>query len=200
MATGSGTKPGGSKPPSTSTAPNSNYRHLGEFSKALASEVRILLQEIGELRDQRRALQYEIAQLMALKSQHGPGGEFYPESWKPIAAPPSSTGAGSGPSDPIPASSESGGSSGPVRSGWKVVHQPRRVEKKKKVPKAITAPMPPVPLPPPSEPSASGAGRAWASWKPNPNINPNPTSKPAPAPIDIPQASNVGIFGPDSPK
>ena len=46
-------------------------------SKALASEVRILLQEVGKLRDERRALQYEIAQLMALKSQHGPGGESH---------------------------------------------------------------------------------------------------------------------------
>ena len=32
-------------------------RYLNDFSKALASEVRILLQEVGKLRDERRALQ-----------------------------------------------------------------------------------------------------------------------------------------------
>ena len=34
-----------------------SYRYLNDFSKALASEVRILLQEVGKLRDERRALQ-----------------------------------------------------------------------------------------------------------------------------------------------
>ena len=32
-------------------------RYLNDFSKALANEVRILLQEVGQLRDERRALQ-----------------------------------------------------------------------------------------------------------------------------------------------
>lgn len=32
-------------------------RYLNDFSKALASEVRILLQEVGKLRDERRQLQ-----------------------------------------------------------------------------------------------------------------------------------------------
>lgn len=33
------------------------HRYLNDFSKALASEVRILLQEVGKLRDERRQLQ-----------------------------------------------------------------------------------------------------------------------------------------------
>jgi hypothetical protein len=33
------------------------HRYLHDFSKALASEVRILLAEVGKLRDERRALQ-----------------------------------------------------------------------------------------------------------------------------------------------
>lgn len=32
-------------------------RYINDFSKALASEVRILLDEVGKLRDERRALQ-----------------------------------------------------------------------------------------------------------------------------------------------
>jgi hypothetical protein len=74
---------------------------LNDFSKALASEVRILLQEVGKLRDERRALQQyvstsplppttnpltttrsEIAELMAVKAKHSAGGEYSPD-WRP---------------------------------------------------------------------------------------------------------------------
>ena len=37
-----------------------HIRYLNDFSKALASEVRILLQEVGKLRDERRALQQYV--------------------------------------------------------------------------------------------------------------------------------------------
>ena len=93
-------------------------RYLNDFSKALASEVRILLAEVGKLRDERRQLQLcvsfcylihrfsftpfrlpriclhtpdttktnemnsEIAELMAVKSKHGAGGEYSP-NWAP---------------------------------------------------------------------------------------------------------------------
>jgi hypothetical protein len=39
-------------------------------SKALAAEVRILLQEVGKLRDEKRALQYEVSELLAAKVNH----------------------------------------------------------------------------------------------------------------------------------
>jgi hypothetical protein len=39
-------------------------------SKALAAEVRILLQEVGKLRDEKRALQYEVADLLATKASN----------------------------------------------------------------------------------------------------------------------------------
>lgn len=39
-------------------------------SKALAAEVRILLQEVGKLRDEKRALQYEVAELLAAKASN----------------------------------------------------------------------------------------------------------------------------------
>jgi hypothetical protein len=40
---------------------------LGYSSKALAQEVKILLQEVGKLRDERRQLQFEVAELLAVK-------------------------------------------------------------------------------------------------------------------------------------
>lgn len=43
----------------------------------MAADVRVLLEDVGQLREERRALQFEIAQLMALKSQHGPGGKLF---------------------------------------------------------------------------------------------------------------------------
>lgn len=77
---------------------------MNDFSKALASEVRILLQEVGKLRDERRTLQQyvpntqtllplnpdylsspifrEIAELMAVKAKHSVGGEYSPD-WRP---------------------------------------------------------------------------------------------------------------------
>lgn len=41
------------------------YRYLNDFSKALASEVRILLAEVGKLRDERRQLQLYVLSLLA---------------------------------------------------------------------------------------------------------------------------------------
>ncbi|KAF5345729.1 hypothetical protein D9757_013307 [Collybiopsis confluens] len=81
---------GGSNSRSSSPAPPSERGHGGgsngtipkyiyDFSKALAGEVRILLAEVGQLRDQRRHLQFEIAEIMALKSKHaqdGSGGDY----------------------------------------------------------------------------------------------------------------------------
>lgn len=37
-------------------------RYINDFSKALAGEVRILLQEVGKLRDERRQLQQYVFQ------------------------------------------------------------------------------------------------------------------------------------------
>jgi hypothetical protein len=48
-------------------------------SKALAQEVRILLQEVGKLRDERRQLQFEVAELLAVKVNS-------PIDWRRIAS------------------------------------------------------------------------------------------------------------------
>ncbi|KAH7337672.1 hypothetical protein B0J17DRAFT_573525 [Rhizoctonia solani] len=57
-------------------------RYLDDFSKALSEEVRMLLKEVGKLREEKRALQHEIGCLLTLKSKYGPGGEFEPD-WVP---------------------------------------------------------------------------------------------------------------------
>jgi len=56
--------------------------YLDESSKALAPEVRMLLGEVGKLREERRSLQFELGYLMCMKSKYGPGGDFEPD-WKP---------------------------------------------------------------------------------------------------------------------
>ncbi|KAG6906649.1 hypothetical protein DXG01_012802, partial [Tephrocybe rancida] len=61
--------------------------YLDEFSKAFATEVRMLLGEVGKLRDERRGLQHELGQLLVLRSKYGPGGEFDPD-WKPAPGQP----------------------------------------------------------------------------------------------------------------
>jgi len=181
--------------------PTAPPKYLNDFSKALASEVRILLQEVGKLRDERRALQYEIAQLMALKSQHGPGGQFS-AGWQPPSIAPS-------PHDMTPPAlpaleaapfSPSEGPTGPVRGGWRVVHQPRKAERKGKGTKALAiqeAPAPPAPIAP-VKPVPS-----WATWKPNPALTPPPQHQRAvapPPPIIIPSPPRVqGLFGPQTP-
>ncbi|KAJ7922244.1 hypothetical protein B0H13DRAFT_1983735 [Mycena leptocephala] len=58
------------------------HGYLDEFSRALASEVRILLGEVGKLREGRRALQHELGALLAMKAAYGAGGEFEPD-WTP---------------------------------------------------------------------------------------------------------------------
>jgi hypothetical protein len=56
-----------------------HLKHLNEFSKSLAEEVRLLLREVGKLREEKRNIQYEIGCMLCLKSKYGPGGEFDPE-------------------------------------------------------------------------------------------------------------------------
>jgi len=160
-------------------------KYLNDFSKALASEVRILLQEVGKLRDERRALQFEIAQLMAMKSQHGPGGEFAPD-WKPetpaMPPPPPPPGPPAPVEDPPQA-----------KPGWRVIENPRKIERKKKQPKTLAPPAPPAPIEPPKPVAPS-----WGQWKgtdhPNPHLMPKPVVPPLAMPPKVP-----GLFGPRTP-
>ncbi|KAJ7160046.1 hypothetical protein C8R46DRAFT_1106829 [Mycena filopes] len=163
---------------------NGAPKYINDFSKALAGEVRILLAEVGQLRDERRALQYEIAELMSVKSKHGAGGEYSPE-WKPKeeepAAPP--------PEPPAP---------GTARPAWRVVN--KRAERRERA-LAKTQPRPPSPNSvPPLEPPKPNVP-AWAQWRPNPHIAPKPVAGTPAAPLPGPAAppARSGLFGPPTP-
>ncbi|KAI0786940.1 hypothetical protein C8Q75DRAFT_254313 [Abortiporus biennis] len=162
-------------------------RYLNDFSKALASEVRILLDEVGKLRDERRQLQYEIAELMAVKSKHGAGGEYTPD-WMPKREP---TPPPASPPPPPPAIEDVQ----PARPAWRTVH--KRPERKHK-PKALPAPspaQPPAAIPPPPPPQSNLP--AWAQWRPNPLLAaPQPQ---AGAPLSSPAPPRQGLFGPPTP-
>ncbi|KAJ7926703.1 hypothetical protein B0H13DRAFT_2313201 [Mycena leptocephala] len=79
--------------PNAQPGPTPKYIH--DFSKALAGEVKILLAEVGKLRDEKRSLEYEVAELMSIKARHSAsladgGYAFYPgHGWRPqIEGPP----------------------------------------------------------------------------------------------------------------
>ena len=52
---------------------------MNEFSRALAGEVTLLLQEVGKLREEKRNIQHEIGCLQSLKQKYNPGGIFDPD-------------------------------------------------------------------------------------------------------------------------
>ncbi|KIJ06847.1 hypothetical protein PAXINDRAFT_140400 [Paxillus involutus ATCC 200175] len=160
-------------------------KYLNDFSKALAGEVRILLAEVGKLRDERRQLQFEIAELMAVKSKHGAGGEYSPD-WRPQPQEPP---------PPPPAITPPPIDDGPpmqARPAWKVVHKSTRRERP---PKSLPAPAP-VPAIEPPKPNLP----AWAQWRPNPGVVPPPTIAPGPvSPRPMTPAARPGLFGPPTP-
>jgi len=165
-------------------------KYLNDFSKALAGEVRILLAEVGKLRDERRALQYEIAELMSVKSKHGSGGEYAPE-WRPKPEEPP-------PPAPAPPSPEEGPPA-PARPAWRVVNKrPERREKPHGKAPAAPAPAPAaLPAPPPP---VIPEGPAWAQWRPNPLLSPAPILATPEVPLpSTPLTHPVGLFGPPTP-
>ncbi|KAI0030150.1 hypothetical protein K488DRAFT_88043 [Vararia minispora EC-137] len=173
-------------------------RYIADFSKALASEVRILLQEVGELRDERRRLQQEIAELMAVKSKHGAGGD-YSHEWMSefqrltIEPPP--------PGAPPPPPAEE-----PVlavaRPAWRTVQKkpdaptPSAVAARRRAGKgAAAAPTPPPPPPEPPKPELP----SWAQWKPNPTLAPTPRHGGGGSQAMTAAPPRGGLFGPVTP-
>jgi len=171
-------------------------KYLNDFSKALAGEVRILLAEVGKLRDERRQLQYEIAELMSVKSKHGAGGEYSPE-WRPKPDPPP---VEMPPLDPV-------APPGPAKPAWRTVHK-RAERKAKALAAAGIAPPPAAPAPVPALTMGVDMGKplpAWAQWRPNPLLAPQPTHG-ALSSVTSPlmgggrgDGGRSGLFGPPTP-
>lgn len=164
--------------------------YLDEFSKVLASEIRMLLGEVGKLREERRSIQHELGLLLMIKSKYGPGGEFYPD-WSPPMPPPAAD-------------------QPDFRPGWRPIlrrqgddfnpdwesDMPSRPQ-----PNGIlsTSPSPSPPLPPPPEPAPeSRYAQSWATWQPNPALAPTPPSI-GPT-LVVPDLPSPGLFGPRSPR
>ncbi|KAH9993337.1 hypothetical protein BJV74DRAFT_884448 [Russula compacta] len=174
------------KPPGVPFSPTSTPKYLNDFSKALASEVRILLQEVGKLRDERRALQHEIAELMAVKAKHSAGGEGAHAS-TPGATSPSR-----------PAIDEAPIPDAPARPGWRVVHKrPEPSATRRKGKAAAPAPAPPPPPPPVME-APRPELPSWAQWRPNPNVHPV-VRESAPSQAVVQAPPRQGLFGPVTP-
>ncbi|KAG6380162.1 hypothetical protein JVT61DRAFT_8251 [Boletus reticuloceps] len=153
--------------------------YLDEFSKALAAEVRMLLGEVGKLREERRNIQHELGYLLMLKAKYGPGGEFDSE-WKPPMAP------GAPPPPPPPPDVPAPEDMPPSRPAWRTVQQrsSRRSRKRQEV----------APEPPPEPRQA----HSWVTWQPNPALAPTPPSvEPT---LLVPDRGSPGLFGPRSPR
>ncbi|KAI0657507.1 hypothetical protein C8Q70DRAFT_1073905 [Cubamyces menziesii] len=159
--------------------------YLDEFSRSLATEVRMLLSEVGKLREDKRNLEYQIGELLQFKSKYGPGGEFDP-SWKPAmtcvptdAAPPPEAAA----PEPEPEPPQQ------APSAWRSIHA--RGSRRSR--RTQAAPQPPAPAPPPPD------VQSWATWHPNPAFAPSPPSTAMDHHLAPPQGS-PGLFGPRSPR
>jgi len=164
--------------------------YLDEFSKALATEVRMLLGEVGKLREEKRNLQHEIGYLLCINAKYGPGGEFEGK-WKPGMPPP---GGPPGPPEdgpppePQPPAPEQPPSN--VRPGWRPV---QRRKKKKETPVSAA----------PAGPSSATFDprhqiQSWATWQPDPLNAPSPPS--VEATLLVPNRSSPGLFGPRTPR
>ncbi|KAJ7064346.1 hypothetical protein C8F01DRAFT_1250591 [Mycena amicta] len=164
-----------STPPGRHQQQPGGPKYINDFSKALASEVKILLAEVGKLRDEKRALQFEIAELMSIKAKHSAEGMY--TGWMP---PPSHPRRQLNRPPPPP----------PAPGGWRVIHAPHvpRPRKQRQAQQQIAPPpAAPAPAPAPNLP-------AWAQWRPNPLLAPGTAAGP-PAPAVVAPPPRSGLFG-----
>ncbi|TFK53121.1 hypothetical protein OE88DRAFT_1807017 [Heliocybe sulcata] len=170
--------------------------YLDEFSKALASEVRMLLGEVGRLREERRNLQHEIGFLLCTRSKYGPGGEFDPE-WRPENATYMARAPAPPPEpipEPVPPPPEE-----PLmqaRPGWRTI-QPRSTRRARaRGGQPVMAEPPPAPMQEMPRPGVS----SWATWQPDPAFMPSPSSAMPEQPNLVVPEVPQGLFGPRSPR
>ncbi|KAI0305118.1 hypothetical protein B0F90DRAFT_1701450 [Multifurca ochricompacta] len=186
------------KPIGAAFSPSATPKYLNDFSKALASEVRILLQEVGKLRDERRALQHEIAELMAVKAKHSAGGEYSPD-WRPKYLPEELM--PHDPAPPPPPPEEPPAPEGPARPAWRTVikrPEPSAGGRRKGKAAAAAAPPPAPPPPPPAIEAPRPELPSWAQWRPNPNVHPV-VRGPTPSQAVMQAPPRQGLFGTCSP-
>ncbi|KAF9781346.1 hypothetical protein BJ322DRAFT_1010856, partial [Thelephora terrestris] len=150
--------------------------YLDEFSKSLANEVRMLLNEVGKLREEKRNIQFEVGTLLTLRAKYGPTGEFDSAWCVPSSQYPW----------PYPAPPEAPPPHEPARPAWRTVQQRPRKKKAKEPP------------PPPSEPEPRPPVTSWAKWEPDHRYVPTPpTTEPQ---LLVPPRGSPGLFGPRSPR
>ncbi|KAF8270087.1 hypothetical protein EI94DRAFT_1798579 [Lactarius quietus] len=160
--------------------------YLDEFSKSLATEVRMLLGEVGKLREERRNIQFEIGTLLCLRSKYEAGGMFDPD-WKPSTHP-------LGPQAPVdlPPDEPAPGPEPPRPGAWRSKSEARPG------PVIETPSMQPPPGPPP--PDRAQAAGSWATWQVQPGVEytPPPSEPTVHLAPEVPQQR--GLFGPRSPR
>ncbi|PIL29104.1 hypothetical protein GSI_09152 [Ganoderma sinense ZZ0214-1] len=158
--------------------------YLDEFSRSLATEVRMLLSEVGKLREDKRNLEFQIGELLTFQAKYGPEGQFDP-SWKPSMT---CVPAEAAPApDPYPEPDFDGPQHAP--SAWRTI--PTRGSRRSRRTQAAPPPPPPEPVPPPST-------QSWATWQSNPVFQPSPPMRPIEH-LEPPQGSS-GLFGSGSPR
>ncbi|EIW53326.1 uncharacterized protein TRAVEDRAFT_40040 [Trametes versicolor FP-101664 SS1] len=158
--------------------------YLDEFSRSLATEVRMLLSEVGKLREDKRNLEYAIGELLQFKSKYGPGGEFDP-GWKPAMTCVPTDGAQP---EPAPAPEPEPEMPQPAPSAWRSINT--RGSRRRR---------PAAAAPPPPPPEAVPQTQSWATWLPNPAFQPSPPPQQVEHLLAPPQGS-PGLFGPRSPR
>ncbi|PVG03784.1 hypothetical protein CPB86DRAFT_810354 [Serendipita vermifera] len=153
--------------------------HLNEFSKSLAEEVRLLLREVGKLREEKRNIQYEIGCMLCLKSKYGPGGEFDPE-WKPTTGP--LTGGPPMPEQPGPEAPQPLQEDRPATAppAWRTIHQKKKAKKREQPQPAPASTAAPPVTALPSAPSIPMHMPPMSMSHPVSNLAP-PTVVPAPS-------------------
>ncbi|OSD01052.1 hypothetical protein PYCCODRAFT_1436831 [Trametes coccinea BRFM310] len=161
--------------------------YLDEFSRSLATEVRMLLSEVGKLREDKRNLEYQIGELLQFKSKYGPGGEFDP-SWKPAMTCVPTDAAQQPEQAPAPEPEPDVPQHAP--GAWRPIHL-RGSRRSRRTQATAAPPPPPEPAPPQTQ--------SWATWQPNPAFQPTPPPQSVDHLLAPPQGS-PGLFGPRSPR
>lgn len=187
-------------PPTNPTGPYNGGlpKYINDFTKALSAEVRVLLEDVSKLRDERRALQAEIAELMAMKAKHGVGGE-YGSKWMP----PTDMRSPSPPEEPplSPTEHTQAPTLAEARPAWRTISKNEKRTPRTSLPGAphsYSSRSPAISARRSLSPESNGARPpAWTSWRPNSLVH-APVSQPTVSPLRS-TPPRGGLFGPSTP-